>query len=115
VMGLCAKWIIKSGGLAAMQKHNEAKAKFIYDVLDASKFYQGHAVKEARSLMNITFRLPSDELTDKFVKEAGAQGMDGLKGHRSVGGIRASTYNAFPPAGCKALGEFMKEFERKNG
>jgi phosphoserine aminotransferase len=115
VMGLCAKWIIKSGGLAAMQKHNEAKAKFIYDVLDASKFYQGHAEKNARSLMNITFRLPSDELTDKFVKEAGAAGMDGLKGHRNVGGIRASTYNAFPAAGCKALADFMKEFERKNG
>lgn len=115
VMGLCAKWIIKNGGLAAMQKHNETKAKYIYDVLDASKFYQGHAEKNARSLMNITFRLPSDELTDKFVKEAAAAGMDGLKGHRNVGGIRASTYNAFPAAGCKALADFMKEFERKNG
>ncbi len=116
VMGLCAKWIIKSGGLAAMQKHNEAKAKFIYDAIDAnSGFYKGHAEKQFRSLMNITFRLPSDELTDKFVKEAAAQGMDGLKGHRNVGGIRASVYNAFPVAGCKALGEFMKEFARKNG
>ena len=115
VMGLIAKWIIQNGGLAAMQKHNEAKAKHIYDVLDNTKFYQGHAQKEFRSLMNITFRLPSDELTDKFVKEAAAQGMDGLKGHRSVGGIRASVYNAFPLAGCKLLGEFMKEFERKNG
>ena len=116
VMGLCAKWIIKSGGLAAMQKHNEAKAKYIYDAIDAaSSFYAGHAQKDARSLMNITFRLPSDELTDKFVKEAAAQGMDGLKGHRNVGGIRASVYNAFPAAGCKALGEFMREFARKNG
>jgi len=116
VMGLCAKWIIKSGGLAAMQKHNESKAKFIYDAIDAApSFYQGHAQKDARSLMNITFRLPSDEMTDKFVKEAAAQGMDGLKGHRNVGGIRASCYNAFPVAGCKALGEFMREFARKNG
>ena len=115
-MGLCAKWIIKSGGLAAMQKHNESKARHIYDAIDAAPgFYQGHAHKDARSLMNITFRLPSDELTDKFVKEAAAQGMDGLKGHRNVGGIRASVYNAFPIAGCKALGEFMREFARKNG
>lgn len=115
VMGLVAKWIIKQGGLAAMQKHNEAKGKLIYEVLDATKFYQPHAQKDARSLMNITFRLPSDELTDKFVKEAGSHGMDGLKGHRSVGGIRASTYNAMPKEGCKALADFMREFERKNG
>jgi phosphoserine aminotransferase len=115
VMGLVAKWIIKQGGLAAMQKHNEAKGKLIYDVLDQTKFYQPHAQKDARSLMNITFRLPSDELSDKFVKEAQTQGLDGLKGHRSVGGIRASTYNAMPRAGCEALAQFMREFERKNG
>ncbi|MEX2217330.1 MAG: 3-phosphoserine/phosphohydroxythreonine transaminase [Phycisphaerales bacterium] len=120
VMGLIARWIKASGGLAAMQKHNEAKAKLIYDVLDSTKFYQPHARPDARSLMNITFRLPSspgggDELTDKFVKEAQAQGLDGLKGHRNVGGIRASTYNAMPRAGCEALAQFMREFERKNG
>lgn len=115
IMGQVAKWIIKSGGLAAMQKHNEAKAKLIYDVLDSTKFYQPHARPDSRSLMNITFRLPSDELTDKFIKEAAAQGMDGLKGHRSVGGIRASAYNAMPKEGCKALADFMREFERKNG
>lgn len=115
VMGLVAKWIIKSGGLAAMAKHNQAKAKLIYDVLDNTKFYQPHAAKDARSLMNITFRLPSEELSDKFVKEAAAQGLDGLKGHRNVGGIRASTYNAMPKAGCEALAQFMKEFEKKNG
>ena len=82
---------------------------------DASKFYKPHARADARSLMNITFRLPSDELTDKFVKEAQAAGLDGLKGHRNVGGIRASTYNAMPKAGCEALAAFMREFERKNG
>jgi phosphoserine aminotransferase len=115
VMGQVFKWILRSGGLPAMQKHNEAKAKLIYDVLDNTKFYQPHARADSRSLMNITFRLPSDELTDKFVKEARAEGMDGLKGHRSVGGIRASIYNAFPRAGCEALAQFMREFERKNG
>jgi phosphoserine aminotransferase len=115
VMGQIAKWVARQGGLAAMQRHNEAKARLIYDVLDATKFYKPHAEKSARSLMNITFRLPSDELTDKFVKEAGAQGLDGLKGHRNVGGIRASTYNAMPKDGCKALADFMREFERKNG
>jgi phosphoserine aminotransferase len=115
VMGLVAKWIIKQGGLGAMQKHNEAKAKLVYDVLDSTKFYTPHARPDSRSLMNITFRLPSDELTDKFVKEAAAQGMDGLKGHRNVGGIRASTYNAMPKEGCKALADFMREFARKNG
>jgi phosphoserine aminotransferase len=115
VMGQVVKWIKKSGGLAAMQKHNEAKAKLIYDVLDSTKFYTPHAKPDARSLMNITFRLPSDALTDAFVKEATAQGLDGLKGHRNVGGIRASTYNAMPKAGCEALAAFMREFERKNG
>lgn len=115
VMGLVAKWIVKNGGLAATQKHNESKAKLIYDVLDNTKFYKPHAKSDARSLMNITFRLPSDELTDKFVKEAQAQGLDGLKGHRNIGGIRASTYNAMPRAGCEALSQFMREFERKNG
>jgi phosphoserine aminotransferase len=116
VMGLVAKWIIKNGGLAAMQKHNEAKAKLIYDALDANLgFYQPHAEKSARSLMNITFRLPSEELSDTFVKEAAAAGLDGLKGHRNVGGIRASVYNAMPKAGCEALGSFIREFAKKNG
>lgn len=116
VMGLVAKWIIKNGGLAAMQKHNEAKAALIYDALDAHPgFYEPHAEKSARSLMNITFRLPSEELTDRFVKEAAAQGLDGLKGHRNVGGIRASTYNAMPREGCEALAQFIREFARKNG
>lgn len=115
VMGQVFKWILRSGGLAAMQKHNEAKAKLVYDVLDSTKFYEPHARADSRSLMNITFRLPSDDLADRFVKEAKAQGLDGLKGHRSVGGIRASMYNALPRAGCEALAQFMREFERKNG
>lgn len=115
VMGQVFKWILRQGGLAAVARQNEAKAKLIYDVLGASKFYEAHARADSRSLMNITFRLPSDELTEKFVKEAKAAGMDGLKGHRSVGGVRASVYNAFPKAGCEALAQFMKEFERKNG
>lgn len=115
VMGLVAKWIARQGGLGAMQKHNEAKAKLIYDALDGTRFYEPHARPEARSLMNITFRLPSDALTDKFVKEAASAGLDGLKGHRSVGGIRASVYNAFPKEGCKALADFMREFAKKNG
>jgi phosphoserine aminotransferase len=115
VMGQVFKWILKSGGLAAMQKRNEEKAAIVYQVLDSTQFYKPHARKDSRSLMNITFRLPSEELEDKFVKEAKASGMDGLKGHRSVGGIRASIYNAFPKAGCEALAQFMREFEKKNG
>ena len=98
-----------------MQKENEAKAKLIYDAIDATDFYRGHADPDARSTMNVTFRLPSEDLEKKFASEATAAGMDGLKGHRSVGGIRASIYNAFPKEGCEALVEFMKEFEGKNG
>lgn len=113
--GLVFKWIKAQGGLEAIAKHNQEKAKIIYDVLDASSFFKGHADKAARSLMNITFRTPSPELDEKFVKEAKAAGLDGLKGHRSTGGMRASIYNAFPKAGCQALADFMREFERKNG
>ncbi len=116
VMGLVFKWIIKSGGLAAMQKHNEAKAKLIYDAIDSSGgFYKGHARADSRSLMNLTWRMSSEALEDKFIKDAKAAGMDSLKGHRSVGGIRASIYNAFPKAGCEAMAQFMKEFAKKNG
>lgn len=98
-----------------MQKLNEEKAKILYDALDASDgFYQGHADRSARSLMNVTFRLPSDELTEKFCAEASALGLDGLKGHRSVGGIRASIYNAFPKEGVEKLIEFMRDFSQKN-
>jgi phosphoserine aminotransferase len=115
ILNLVGKWLKDKGGLEAMQRENEAKAKSIYDAIDATDFYRGHAVPEARSNMNVTFRLPSEDLEKQFTKEATAQGLDGLKGHRSVGGIRASIYNAFPREGCEALVQFMKEFERKNG
>jgi phosphoserine aminotransferase len=98
-----------------MQAENHAKAQLIYDAIDATDFYRGHADPDSRSAMNVTFRLPSEDLEKKFASEATAQGLDGLKGHRSVGGIRASIYNAFPKEGCAALAEFMKEFEQKNG
>ncbi|MBX3357376.1 MAG: 3-phosphoserine/phosphohydroxythreonine transaminase [Phycisphaeraceae bacterium] len=115
IVGLVMKWIKAQGGLEVMAKHNQAKAKQIYDVLDSSSFYTGHAEKASRSLMNITFRCPSEALDEKFVKAAGAAGFDGCKGHRATGGMRASTYNAFPAAGAKAFAEFMREFERTNG
>jgi len=115
VSGLVFKWILSQGGLTKLLKHNEDKAKIIYDVLDSSKFYKGHARQDSRSSMNITFRTPNEQLDEVFVKEAFKQGMDQLKGHRSTGGMRASVYNAFPVAGCKALADFMREFEKKNG
>ena len=115
ILNLVCRWLKNKGGLVAMQQENEAKAKLIYDTIDRTDFYHGHADADARSVMNVTFRLPSEDLEKKFATEATAQGLDGLKGHRSVGGIRASIYNAFPPAGCEALVQFMAEFERKNG
>jgi phosphoserine aminotransferase len=115
IIDLVCKWLKEKGGLEAMQTENEAKARLLYDAIDATDFYRGHADPDSRSVMNVTFRLPSEDLEKKFASEATAAGMDGLKGHRSVGGIRASIYNAFPREGCEALVEFMKEFERKNG
>ena len=115
IIMLVTKWLQEKGGLPAMHQENEAKAKILYDAIDATAFYRGHADADSRSLMNVTFRLPSEELEKQFVTEATAAGLDGLKGHRSVGGIRASIYNAFPRAGVEALVSFMKEFERKNG
>ncbi len=91
------------------------KAGKIYAEIDRGGFYRGHAEKDSRSIMNITFRLPSEELEERFAKEAKAAGLDGLKGHRSVGGMRASIYNAFPEDGVDTLVSFMKEFEKKNG
>ena len=113
--GLVFKWIIKQGGLEVLHKRNVEKAKLVYDVLDQSKFYTGHARPDSRSLMNITFRTPSAALDDKFIAEALKNGMDNLKGHRATGGMRASVYNAMPREGCVALAQFMKEFERVNG
>ena len=115
IINLVCKWLKEKGGLEAIQRENEEKAKLIYDAIDATDFYRGHADADSRSIMNVTFRLPSEDLEKKFANEATAAGMDGLKGHRSVGGIRASIYNAFPREGCEALVAFMKEFEKKNG
>ncbi len=115
MVGQVFKWILAEGGLRAMGDHNRRKAKHIYDVLDRSTFFRGTARPDSRSLMNITFRAQSEELEKKFISEAKKQGFDGLKGHRSVGGMRASVYNAFPEQGAKALADFMREFERANG
>ena len=114
-VGLVFKWLKGLGGLAAVEEINKRKAGKLYAEIDRTGFYRGHAAKECRSLMNVTFRLPTEELEAKLVAEAKAAGFDGLKGHRSVGGLRASIYNAFPEAGIDALVEFMREFERKNG
>ena len=115
VMRLVLAWLLKNGGLAAVDKTNQRKADKLYAEIDRTGFYKAHAEPGSRSRMNVTFRLPSEELEKKFAKEATAAGLDGLKGHRSVGGMRASIYNAFPEAGVDALVEFMREFEKKNG
>ena len=115
IMRLVLKWLLKEGGLTVMARRNAAKADKLYAEIDRSGFYRGHAQPGSRSRMNVTFRLPSEELEKAFAKEATAAGLDGLKGHRSVGGIRASIYNAFPEAGVDALAAFMRDFERRNG
>jgi phosphoserine aminotransferase len=115
IMRLVLKWLLKEGGLRAIDARNTRKADRLYAEIDRTGYYRGHAHKDSRSRMNVTFRLPSEELEKKFVKESTAAGLDGLKGHRSVGGLRASIYNAFPEAGVDALVAFMKEFERMNG
>ena len=115
MVGLMAKWLLGQGGLVEVQKHNIAKAKVVYDALDAHPdFYKPHAQKESRSLMNVTFNLPTKELEAKFAAEGAAQGLVSLKGHRSIGGIRASIYNAMPLAGCEALANYMEDFYQKN-
>lgn len=115
MLGLVTQWLIGQGGLEAIATVNERKAGKLYAEIDRTGFYRGTAQKESRSLMNVTFRLPSEELEKQFVKEAEEEWLDGLKGHRSVGGIRASIYNAFLETGIEALTDFMKEFERRNG
>jgi phosphoserine aminotransferase len=115
ILNLVCKWLKEKGGLEGMQQENEAKARLIYDAIDATDFYRGHADPDSRSMMNVTWRLPSEDLEKKFCSGATAKGLDGLKGHRSVGGIRASIYNAFPREGCEALVSFMQDFERGNG
>ncbi len=112
---LILDWIKESGGLTAMAEHNDEKASYIYDAIDNSDgFYSGHAEKGSRSLMNITFRLPNEDLEKKFLSEAAPHGLLGLKGHRSVGGMRASVYNAMSKAGCLQLADFMAHFQQKN-
>ncbi|MGH9820335.1 MAG: 3-phosphoserine/phosphohydroxythreonine transaminase [Pyrinomonadaceae bacterium] len=116
LIGLVCEWLAQQGGVASIQKRNIEKAAVLYDAIDSSDgYYTGRASLGARSLMNVTFRLPSAELDEKFAAEAETFGLNGLKGHRSVGGIRASIYNAFPAVGVDRLVEFMKEFATKNG
>ena len=116
MVGLVFQWAKKLGGLAAIEKINRQKANAIYTAIDESGgFYRGHALPEARSIMNIPFRLPSEELEDTFAKEAKKNDLIGLKGHRSVGGMRASIYNAMTVEGAQELVKFMKEFQKKNG
>jgi phosphoserine aminotransferase len=116
LIDLVCKWIKSEGGIRVIEGINETKAGILYDAIDASDgFYRGHADRPARSTMNVTFNLPTEELEKKFAEEATAQGLDGLKGHRSVGGIRASIYNAFPIAGVRALAGFMEEFAEREG
>ena len=115
LMKLVLEWLKDEiGGLARMHAINQQKARLLYDAIDESGgFYRGHAQPEVRSLMNVTFRLPSEALEKEFVKEGEDRGLDGLKGHRSVGGIRASIYNAMPTAGVESLANFMREFMQK--
>jgi len=116
VLRLVLRRLIAEGGLVAVAARNRRKAEKVYAAIDGSGgFYRGHAQPDSRSWMNLTFRLPSEELEKKFVAEATARELNGLKGHRSVGGIRASLYNAFPEAGVDALVDFMAEFQRRNG
>ena len=115
MIGLVCDHLKKLGGISAMEKINREKAKIIYDIIDSSDFWKSPVAKENRSIMNIVWRLPDEELEKKFVAEAKANNMIGLKGHRSVGGLRASIYNAVPKASVEALAGFMKEFEKNNG
>jgi len=115
IAGLVFQWLKKQGGLAAMEKINIAKAGLVYDYLDQSEFYQSPVAKDDRSRMNIPFRLRSDTLDEAFLKEAKGRNLIELKGHRSVGGMRASVYNAMPMEGVEALVDYMRDFEKKNG
>ena len=114
-LGLVMKWLLRQGGLRAVAVSNERKAAKLYGEIDRTGFYRGTAHKNSRSLMNVTFRLATEDLENLFIKESTAAGLDGLKGHRAVGGMRASIYNAFPEEGVNALVEFMRDFETKHG
>ena len=115
ILGLTMKWLRSIGGLDGIARINQRKASRLYAEIDRTGFYRGTAQRESRSLMNVTFRLRDEQLEKTFEKEATAAGLDGLKGHRAVGGMRASIYNAFPEEGIEALVGFMREFERKHG
>jgi phosphoserine aminotransferase len=115
ILRLVMKWLVGAGGLQAIARVNDRKADKLYAELDRTAFWAPHADKDSRSRMNVTFKLPNEELDKLFVKESTDAGFDGLKGHRSVGGLRASIYNAFPEEGIDALVQFMREFERRHG
>ena len=115
ICGKVFKWLKKQGGLAVMKEHNEKKARILYDFLDESKLFKGTVRKEDRSLMNVPFVTGDADLDAKFVREAKEAGLENLKGHRTVGGMRASIYNAMPIEGVEKLVEFMREFEKNNG
>ncbi len=116
LVGLVLKWLKDNGGVAGIARCNEEKAALVYNTIDGSGgFYRGHAQPGSRSRMNVTFRLPTEDLEKKFVKQSEAQGLIGLKGHRSVGGLRASMYNALPVTAAQTLTQFMREFQRTNG
>ena len=114
ICGKVFKWLKKQGGLEAMKEKNEKKAKILYDFLDESKLFHGTVEKDSRSLMNVPFVTGNADLDAKFVKEAKEAGLENLKGHRSVGGMRASIYNAMPIEGVEALVDFMRKFEKEN-
>ena len=114
ICGKVFKWIKKMGGLEAMKEHNLKKAEILYNFLDSSKLFKGTVAKEDRSLMNVPFVTGDKDLDAKFVAEAKAAGLENLKGHRTVGGMRASIYNAMPIEGVQALVDFMKKFEAEN-
>jgi len=114
-LGLVMKWLIGEGGLPAIGSRNDRKAAKLYAEIDRTGFYRGTAAVPDRSRMNVTFRLATEELENRFIAESEAAALDGLKGHRAVGGMRASIYNAFPEAGVDALIDFMKDFERRHG
>jgi phosphoserine aminotransferase len=114
IAGLVFQWLKKQGGLAAVAAHNQAKAAVLYDYLDASSFYRSPVAREDRSLMNVPFKLKDEALDEPFLKGAQALGLVQLKGHRSVGGMRASIYNAMPVDGVRALVQYMQDFEKQH-
>lgn len=114
-MNLMLQWLKEQGGVEKMEVQNETKAAILYDLIDSGDFYQGTAQADHRSRMNVTFMLKNESLLDAFLKQAEAKGLYALKGHRAIGGARASIYNPMPVAGCQALADFMRDFANTNG